>query len=85
MDQENNKKMHNQCNQGLCFLFEFTVRGKLMPTYIFGADSTNPTGSTICGLSEHNRNALWEDNGLVKLLQERGYITAPSSMYDPEL
>jgi hypothetical protein len=51
-----------------------------MPTYTFGTDSTNPTGSTICGLLEHNPNALWDVNGLVKLLQKGGYSTVPSTM-----
>ena len=45
-----------------------------MPTSILELTGTNPTGSTIWGLLERNPNALWDDNGLVKLLQERGYM-----------
>jgi len=79
------RKMHNQSNQGLCFLFDIHGTGETDADIYFGTDSTNPTGSTICGLMERNPNALWDDNGLVKLLQERGYVTVPLTMNDPEL
>ena len=47
-----------------------------MPTYILELTAT------ICGLLERNLNALWDVNGLVKLLLERGYSTVPSTMND---
>jgi N-formylglutamate amidohydrolase len=79
------KKMHNQSNQGLCFLFDIHGTGESDAHIYLGTDSTNPTGSTICGLLERNPKALWDDNGFVKSLQERGYSTVPSTMNDPEL
>jgi N-formylglutamate amidohydrolase len=79
------KKMHNQSNQGLCFLFDIHGTGETDADIYFGTDSTNPTGSTICGLLERNPNALWDDNGIMKLLQESGYSTIPSRVNDPEL
>jgi hypothetical protein len=68
------KKMYNQNNQGLRFLFDIRGTGEAGADIYFGTDSTNPTGSTICGLLERNPDALWDVNGLVKLLQE---VTVP--------
>ena len=77
--------MRIQSNQGLCFLFDIHGTGETNADIYFGTDSTNPTGSTICGLLERNPKALWDDSGLLKLLQVRGYSTVPASMNDPEL
>jgi N-formylglutamate amidohydrolase len=78
------KKMRNQNNQGLCFLFDIHGTAETDADVYFGTDSTNPAGSTICGLLERNPKALWDDNGLLKLLKERGYSTVPASMNDHE-
>jgi len=74
--------MNNHNNRGLRFLFDIRGTGEAGADIYFGTDSTNPTGSTICGLLERNPNALWDVKGLVKLLLERGYSTVPSTMND---
>ena len=79
------KKMYAQDNQGLRFLFDFHGTAETEAEIFFGTDHTNPDGSTICGLLELNPNALWDDTGLIKLLQDKGYSTCPQVMNDPEL
>jgi N-formylglutamate amidohydrolase len=79
------KKMRNQNMQGLCFLFDIHGTAETDADIYFGTDSTNPAGSTICGLLERNPKALWDDNGLLNLLQGRGYSTVPASTNDPDL
>ena len=74
--------MYNQNNQGLRFLFDIRCTEEAGADIYFGTDSTKPTWSTICGLLERNPNALWDVNGLLKLLLERGYSTVPSTMND---
>jgi N-formylglutamate amidohydrolase len=80
------KKMYNQNNQGLHFLFDFHGTDNEEAEIFIGTDANanGPKGSTICGLLELNPNALWDDTGLIKLLQDRGYSTWPRTMNEPE-
>jgi hypothetical protein len=75
------EKMHAQNDQGLRFMFDFHGTDNTEANIFFGTDArTNPHESTICGLLKRNPKALWDDTGLLKLLQDRGYSTIPRDL-----
>jgi N-formylglutamate amidohydrolase len=79
------EKMHSQNNQGFRFLFDFHGTDNTEAQLFFGTDArTNPHKSTICGLLERNAKALWDDTGLLRLLQDKGYSTIPRNIDDSE-
>lgn len=78
-------KMHERNKNGFRFLFDIHGTQESDADIYFGTDAKNPEGSTICGLLTLNPKALWDDTGLIKLLQDRGYKTCPKEMGDDEL
>lgn len=77
--------MHTHNDQGLRFLFDFHGTDNTEANMFFGTDArTHPDESTICGLLKRNPKALWDDTGLLKLLQDKGYSTIPRDIDDSE-
>jgi N-formylglutamate amidohydrolase len=80
------KKMYIQNDTGLCFLFDIHGTEQNNPDdgtsvdIFFGTDHHK----TICGLMEVNPKALWDNTGLIKLLQDKGYHTYPQIMGQDE-
>jgi predicted SnoaL-like aldol condensation-catalyzing enzyme len=65
--------------------FDFHGTDNTEAQLFFGTDArTNPHKSTICGLLERNAKALWDDTGLLRLLQDKGYSTMPRNIDDSE-
>ncbi|MGC1134188.1 MAG: hypothetical protein WA941_15285 [Nitrososphaeraceae archaeon] len=72
------KEIYSQNRKGLCLLVDLhgTRRMKVNGSRVdifFGTDG----GNTICGLLELNPDVLWDNNGLIKLIQDKDYHTYP--------
>ena len=77
------KEMYAQNKNGLRFLFDIhgtkrTKVGNRRVDIFFGTDKNEKKSkNSICGLLKLNPNALWDNTGLIKLLQDKGYYTYP--------
>ena len=79
------EKMHTQNHEGLCFLFDIHGTDNTEANIFLGTDARrDPNESTICGLLKRNPKALWDDTGLLRLLQNKGYSTIPRDIDDSE-
>lgn len=77
--------MHAQNHESLCFLFDIHGTDNTEADIFLGTDARrNPNESTICGLLKRNPKALWDDTGLLRLLQNKGYRTIPRDIDDSE-
>lgn len=78
-------EMHNNIKKKGSFSFHFDIHGMKRPNksgceLLVGTDN----GKSIAKLLKLNPNALFDKNGLIKLLNKNGIRTCPSKKGDPE-
>ena len=79
------EELHSHSHETFKFLFDFHGTDNTEAQLFFGTDArNNPNKSTICRLLERNPNALWDNTGLLRLLQDKGYSTIPRDINDNE-